>query len=89
MRLRRRHRSWCRMWWRLPDAGECGAEGGLSTVDGALTIMLQVFGQVMHEHVLTPYMEGVASEAAAMDAIAQDYQAVEADSAQLAAQAGK
>ena len=51
--------------------------------------MLQVFGQVMHEHVLTPYMEGVASEAAAMDAIAQDYQAVEADSAQLAAQAGK
>lgn len=71
------------------DAGACGAAGGLSTVDGALAIMLQVFGQVMHEQVLTPYVEGVASEAAAMDAIAQDYQTVEADSQQLAGQAGR
>ncbi len=61
------------------DAAACGAAGGLSTVDGALTMMLQVFGQVMQENVITPYCEGVASEAEVMCATANDYVITEAD----------
>ena len=50
------------------DPGACGAAEGLATVDGAVAMMLGVFGSVMLDCVISPLGEGLAGEAAAMAA---------------------
>lgn len=48
------------------DAAACQAANGLATVDGAVAMMLGVFGSVMEESVLAPLEEGLGYEAEAI-----------------------
>lgn len=48
------------------DPAACGSAGGLATIDGAVAIMLSVFGSVMQDTVVTNVTEGIASESQAL-----------------------
>ena len=48
------------------DPAACGAAGGLATVDGAVSIMLSVFGQVMQDSVVPALEDGLSGEAEAL-----------------------
>ncbi len=45
------------------DGGACGAAKGLATVDGAVAIMLSVFGEIMSGTVVPSLRDGLATEA--------------------------
>ncbi len=61
------------------NAAACGAAEGMATVDGAIAIMLEVFGEVMNNEVISPLKEGLTSEADALNATADQFDAMEED----------
>ena len=71
------------------DPSACGAAGGLATVDGAVAIMLQVFGQIMSGTVVPSLRSGLASEADALSdtgkalRAAEDVNAAEANTIEV------
>lgn len=68
------------------DPGACGAAGGLATVDGAVAIMLSVFGEVMQGSVVPTISEGLASESQALTETAISLRNVEDDNTDAARQ---
>lgn len=59
------------------DPAACGASNGLATVDGAVAIMLSVFGEVMQNTVVTSLEKGLAGEADALAGTGLALQAME------------
>lgn len=59
------------------DAAACGAAGGLATVDGAVAIMLSVFGEVMQNTVVTSLQTGLSGEGQALVDTGRALQAME------------
>lgn len=48
------------------DPGACGAASGVATVDGAVAVMLSVFGEVMKDTVAGSLRTGLVAEADAL-----------------------
>lgn len=65
----------------------CNAASGLATVDGAVSVMLSVFGEIMQTQVVTGLRNGLAAESAAMIATAHAYTQVESQATDDAARA--
>lgn len=61
------------------DPAACGAAGGLATVDGAVAIMLSVFGEIMNGEVVPGLQEGLVAESAALTETVYSLEATEAD----------
>lgn len=59
------------------DPAACGAGSGYATVDGAVSIMLTVFNQIMMDNVVTSLRDGLASESGAMEATAKSVRETE------------
>ncbi|MGA4506995.1 hypothetical protein ACQB6R_01520 [Propionibacteriaceae bacterium G1746] len=55
----------------------CGAAGGLATVDGAVSIMLSVFGEVMQNSVVTSLQTGLSGEAEALTSTGKALESME------------
>lgn len=70
------------------DPAACGAAGGLATIDGAVTVMLQVFGEIMEGTVATSLRDGLSAEAQALVDTGAALEAMEAENAEAAAGAG-
>ncbi|WP_296136016.1 hypothetical protein [uncultured Tessaracoccus sp.] len=70
------------------NAGACGAASGLATVDGAVAIMLEVFGAVMEDSILAPLEEGLRQEADAIADTGETLQAAEDHGADVASHVG-
>lgn len=65
----------------------CGAAEGLATVDGAVAIMLSVFGELMNATVLPAFDEGLRSEAGALVATGEELVNMEQAATELATHA--
>lgn len=71
------------------DPNACGAGGGFATVDGAVSVMLTVFNQIMMDNVVTSLRDGLASESGAMEATAKSLKETEESNAAEARAAGE
>ncbi len=59
------------------NAAACGAASGYATVDGAVAIMLTVFGEVMNGTVVPSLEKGLDAEATALTDTGKTLQAME------------
>ncbi|MGA4668445.1 hypothetical protein ACPCG0_01380 [Propionibacteriaceae bacterium Y1923] len=66
------------------SAQACGAAGGLATVDGAVSIMLSVFAEIMNSQVVPGLQEGLDAESVALTETVTSLEATEEENASLA-----